>query len=70
MKKLILASALAVMSASSFASIEDQSGFRIGGGFGTDVGKYQLNGLGDSGKVMLIRYSFWRLAMTLTKSLP
>ncbi|GAM68978.1 hypothetical protein JCM19236_2975 [Vibrio sp. JCM 19236] len=37
MKKLILASALAVMSASSFASIEDQSGFRIGGGFGTDV---------------------------------
>lgn len=52
MKKLILASALAVMSASSFASIEDQSGFRIGGGFGTDVGKYQLNGLGDSGKVM------------------
>ncbi|GAB7220705.1 porin family protein [Vibrio comitans] len=52
MKKLILASTLAIMSASSFASVDDQSGFRIGGGFGTDVGKYHLSGLGESGKVM------------------
>ncbi|GEA60504.1 porin family protein [Vibrio comitans] len=43
MKKLFLASTLAIVSASSFASADDQSGFRIGGGFGTDVGKYQLS---------------------------
>ncbi|GAM78189.1 hypothetical protein JCM19241_4894 [Vibrio ishigakensis] len=41
MKKLILASTLALMSASSFAA-DDHSGFRVGGGFGTDIGKYQL----------------------------
>ncbi|GEM78599.1 porin family protein [Vibrio superstes] len=40
MKKLILASTLALMSASSFAA-DDQSGFRVGGGFGTDVGSYK-----------------------------
>ncbi|AIW16698.1 porin family protein [Vibrio tubiashii] len=41
MKKLILASTLAVISASSFAA-SDHAGFRVGGGLGTDVGKYQL----------------------------
>ncbi|CAM4393364.1 porin family protein [Vibrio agarivorans] len=41
MKKLILASTLALMSASSFAA-DDHSGFRVGGGFGSDMGKYKL----------------------------
>ncbi|GAM59796.1 hypothetical protein JCM19231_2063 [Vibrio ishigakensis] len=49
MKKLILASTLALMSASSFAA-DDHSGFRVGGGFGTDIGKYQLRSVDDSGK--------------------
>ncbi|WP_119011038.1 outer membrane beta-barrel protein [Vibrio superstes] len=51
MKKLLLASTLAIMSASSFASTDDHSGFRIGGGFGSDVGKYQIHGLGESRSV-------------------
>ncbi|MEX0334980.1 porin family protein [Vibrio tubiashii] len=50
MKKLILASTLAVISASSFAA-SDHSGFRVGAGLGTDIGKYQLRDLGESGKV-------------------
>ncbi|WP_047043287.1 porin family protein [Vibrio mexicanus] len=44
MKKLILASTLAIISASSFAA-DDHSGFRVGGGFGTDIGKYQLKNI-------------------------
>ncbi|WP_047043282.1 porin family protein [Vibrio mexicanus] len=50
MKKLILASTLAIISASSFAA-DDHSGFRVGAGLGTDIGKYQLKNLGDSGKL-------------------
>ncbi|MDN2480851.1 porin family protein [Vibrio agarivorans] len=45
MKKLILAATIAVMSASSFAA-DDHSGFRVGGGFGTDIGKYKLRNMG------------------------
>ncbi|GEA49425.1 hypothetical protein VIN01S_02290 [Vibrio inusitatus NBRC 102082] len=50
MKKLILASTLALMSASSFAA-DDHSGFRVGGGFGTDIGKYQLRDDALGGKI-------------------
>lgn len=50
MKKLILASTLAVISASTFAA-SDHAGFRVGGGLGTDVGKYQLRDLGTNGKI-------------------
>ncbi|GAB7220707.1 porin family protein [Vibrio comitans] len=41
MKKILLASTLVLLSAPSFAA-NDSSGFRVGGGFGTDFGNHQL----------------------------
>ncbi|CAM4393422.1 porin family protein [Vibrio agarivorans] len=43
MKKLILASTLALMSASSFAA-DDHTGFRVGGGLGSSVAKFDVPG--------------------------
>ncbi|GEM78593.1 porin family protein [Vibrio superstes] len=40
MKKILLASTLVLLSAPSFAA-NDSSGFRVGGGFGTDFGNHQ-----------------------------
>ncbi|GAM57667.1 hypothetical protein JCM19231_5743 [Vibrio ishigakensis] len=48
MKKILLASTLVLLSAPSFAA-KDSSGFRVGGGFGTDFGNYQLREEGRRG---------------------
>ncbi|PMJ98914.1 outer membrane beta-barrel protein, partial [Vibrio sp. 10N.261.55.A7] len=42
MKKVILATTLALMTASSFAA-SDTSGFRVGGGFGSDIGNSSVS---------------------------